>query len=439
MRSISTMRGDGGETSLAGGVRVSKGSLRVETYGTVDELNSSLALARSICEDARDRGVHEGRQQDLFRIGSSLATPAESPKPQIVIDPALTERLTDEVHRLEAIERDARRLVDPGGTPGGRRLRRRAHDLPAGRALARAFSGIRCRSSAARFSQHVNRLSDVLGSSARKLEHDAPGASGSLRDVTGKAGNRFYAPGSRSDGMEAMEPGRHDATARLDRAAAGRPERRELGAAAGDSRAHRVHVPEHHGDVVCAGTRRSRSSACLDLLPLSAGRATLPKVGTFLKPDAETIARLKPDLVFIHAGPQHGRRPARQARARDRRRRSRVVVERVCHHPADQRAAAGVLDRGEAAARRRGMPGSIASRHRSLAARAQDPDCRRTPDGNALGHSLPWARVRMLERHRRHCRWIERARIGQPEYPRISMETVISSAPDVIARRGRDG
>ena len=52
MSSISTMRGDTGETSLAGGVRVSKGSLRVETYGTVDELNSSLGLARSICEDA---------------------------------------------------------------------------------------------------------------------------------------------------------------------------------------------------------------------------------------------------------------------------------------------------------------------------------------------------------------------------------------------------
>ena len=46
MNSISTMRGDGGETSLAGGVRVSKASARVETYGTIDELNSSLGFAR---------------------------------------------------------------------------------------------------------------------------------------------------------------------------------------------------------------------------------------------------------------------------------------------------------------------------------------------------------------------------------------------------------
>ena len=101
MRSISTMRGDTGETSLAGGVRVSKGSLRVETYGTVDELNSSLGFARSICEDGEMAAFTMNVQQDLFKIGSSLATPAESPKPQIVIDAALTERLTDEVHRLE--------------------------------------------------------------------------------------------------------------------------------------------------------------------------------------------------------------------------------------------------------------------------------------------------------------------------------------------------
>jgi len=51
--SIATKRGDGGETGLAGGIRVSKSSLRVETYGTVDELNSALGLARSMCDDTR--------------------------------------------------------------------------------------------------------------------------------------------------------------------------------------------------------------------------------------------------------------------------------------------------------------------------------------------------------------------------------------------------
>ena len=59
---------------------------------------------------------------------------------------------------------------------------------------------------------------------------------------------------------------------------AGRPERRELVAAAGDSCTHRVHVAEHHGDVVCVGARRSGRRR-LDLLPLSAGRGDVAEGG----------------------------------------------------------------------------------------------------------------------------------------------------------------
>src|SRR5712691_4233431 len=51
MSSIVTTRGDGGETSLAGGIRVSKASLRVDALGAVDELNAALGFARAICED----------------------------------------------------------------------------------------------------------------------------------------------------------------------------------------------------------------------------------------------------------------------------------------------------------------------------------------------------------------------------------------------------
>ncbi len=76
------MRGDGGQTGLAGGIRVSKSSLRVETYGTVDELISSLGFARSICDDAALREKTKLIQRELFRIGSGLATPPESKKPQ---------------------------------------------------------------------------------------------------------------------------------------------------------------------------------------------------------------------------------------------------------------------------------------------------------------------------------------------------------------------
>ena len=161
MGSISTMRGDGGETSLAGGVRVSKASARVETYGTIDELNSTMGFARSICEDAEIAAFTKAVQQDLFKIGSSLATPTESPKPQIAIDGALVERLTSEVHRLEAIDGMLADWSLPGEHPAAaafdvaRTVCRRAE-----RALVRLQeSGADVQPA---MLAYMNRLSDVL-------------------------------------------------------------------------------------------------------------------------------------------------------------------------------------------------------------------------------------------------------------------------------------
>jgi cob(I)alamin adenosyltransferase len=189
MRSISTTRGDGGETSLAGGVRVSKGSARVETYGTIDELNSALGFARSICEDAEMAALTKSIQQDLFKIGSSLATPAESPKPPVIIDPSLVDRLTTEVHRIEAIEG----ILADWSIPGEHRAAA-AFDLArticrrAERALVRLLESGAALQPA--ILPYVNRLSDLLWLFGRKLEHDA-GLNASLRDVSGKTGNRF--------------------------------------------------------------------------------------------------------------------------------------------------------------------------------------------------------------------------------------------------------
>ncbi|HEX3703611.1 MAG TPA: cob(I)yrinic acid a,c-diamide adenosyltransferase [Vicinamibacterales bacterium] len=187
--SISTMRGDRGETSLAGGVRVSKASARVETYGTIDELNASMGFARSICDDGELVAFTKGVQQDLFRIGSSLATPTESPKPQIVIEPALVDRITVEVHRVEAIEG----LLADWSIPGEHRAAA-AYDVA--RTICRRAERalVRLQESGAivqpAILAYLNRLSDLLWLYGRKLEHDA-GVSGSLRAATGKPGNRF--------------------------------------------------------------------------------------------------------------------------------------------------------------------------------------------------------------------------------------------------------
>ena len=189
MRSISTMRGDSGETGLAGGVRVSKSSVRVESCGTIDELNSNLGFARSICEDAEIAAFTKVVQQDLFKIGSSLATPAESPKPQTDIEPALVERLTAQVHRIEAIDG----MLADWSIPGEHRA---AAAFDVARTICRRAERalVRLQEAGAvvqpAILAYVNRLSDVLWLCGRKLEHDA-GVSGSLREATGKAGNRF--------------------------------------------------------------------------------------------------------------------------------------------------------------------------------------------------------------------------------------------------------
>ena len=187
--SISTLRGDTGETSLAGGVRVSKGSLRVETYGTIDELNASLGFARAMCEDAEIAAFTKNMQRELFLIGASLATPMESPKPQIVIDAALVDRLTGEVHRLEAIDG----ILADWAIPGDHLA---AAAFEVARTICRRAerSLVRLQEAGAHVQPailaYLNRLSDLLWLFSRKLEHDA-GVNGSLRELTGTAGKPF--------------------------------------------------------------------------------------------------------------------------------------------------------------------------------------------------------------------------------------------------------
>jgi cob(I)alamin adenosyltransferase len=189
MGSISTMKGDSGETGLAGGIRVSKSSLRVDAYGTVDELNSTLGFARSICDDAQIVDLTSGIQKELFKVGSALATPPESPKPQIPIGTEMVERLTIEVHRLEAIEG----ILSDWSVPGALSVAA-AFDI-ARTVCRRAERGVvRLVESGEpvppTIVAYLNRLSDLLWLIGRKLEH-AAGVSGSLRAETGKTGNRW--------------------------------------------------------------------------------------------------------------------------------------------------------------------------------------------------------------------------------------------------------
>jgi cob(I)alamin adenosyltransferase len=188
-RSIATTRGDAGQTSLVGGVRVSKSALRVEAYGTVDELNAALAFARSICDEPAIANLTRSIQQDLFKIASALATPPNSPKAAVPVETEMVDRLTSEVHRIEAIEG----MLSDWSLSGdlsvaaafnvARTVCRRAE-----RGIVRlAESGDPVQPA---ILAYLNRLSDLLWLFARQLEHDA-GINSSLREQTGKGGNRW--------------------------------------------------------------------------------------------------------------------------------------------------------------------------------------------------------------------------------------------------------
>jgi cob(I)alamin adenosyltransferase len=189
MGSIATTRGDNGQTSLAGGIRVSKASLRVDAYGTVDELISTLGFARSICDERDLADLARTIQLELFKVGSSLATPPDSPKPQVPITSEMVDRLTAEVHRLEAIDgvladwSVSGSLTVAAAFDMARTICRRAERC----AVRLLESGEPIQPTVL---SYLNRLSDLLWLCGRALEHRA-GISGSLRAETGHAGNRW--------------------------------------------------------------------------------------------------------------------------------------------------------------------------------------------------------------------------------------------------------
>jgi cob(I)alamin adenosyltransferase len=189
LASIATKRGDSGETSLVGGVRVSKAALRVETYGTIDELNSAIGFARSITDDSAICASALRIQRELFTVGSLLATPAGSRKGPPPLDPATVETLTAEVHTLEESKEIVFDWSVPGGCPSGA-----AFDVA--RTICRRAErcAVRLRESGedvpAVVFGYLNRLSDLLWLFGRKLE-GASGEQSALRALNSKEGNRW--------------------------------------------------------------------------------------------------------------------------------------------------------------------------------------------------------------------------------------------------------
>ncbi|MFN3233508.1 MAG: cob(I)yrinic acid a,c-diamide adenosyltransferase [Alphaproteobacteria bacterium] len=158
---IYTRGGDTGQTSLVDGSRVSKDALRVAAYGTVDEANAAIGLARLHTDGDAD-ALLSRIQNDLFDLGADLATPGEdfSTEAALRIQDAQVDRLESEIDGLNADMEDLTSFILPGGSPA-------AANLHLARAVARraerdmvALAAEEPVNPAA--IKYINRLSDLL-------------------------------------------------------------------------------------------------------------------------------------------------------------------------------------------------------------------------------------------------------------------------------------
>jgi cob(I)alamin adenosyltransferase len=165
---IYTRGGDRGKTSLGDGSRVAKHDLRVAAYGTVDEANAVIGLARLHTEATED-GMLARIQNDLFDLGADLCRPGSDPnEPDTLrIQPRQVLRLEHEIDALNADLQPLESFVLPGGRPPAaflhqaRTVVRRAERLTTELATDEPVSAIAI--------QYLNRLSDHLFVLARHL------------------------------------------------------------------------------------------------------------------------------------------------------------------------------------------------------------------------------------------------------------------------------
>lgn len=116
---IYTKTGDNGTTSLIGGTKVSKAHLRIESYGTVDELNSYIGLCKDLFTDEAGKKILLEVQDRLFTIGSSLACdPVKEPKMKIPdLKETDVELLEKEIDRMNETIPPMKNFILPGGHP----------------------------------------------------------------------------------------------------------------------------------------------------------------------------------------------------------------------------------------------------------------------------------------------------------------------------------
>ncbi len=119
---IYTKTGDRGETSLHGGKRIGKDALRIEAYGTVDELNAHIGMVLASDQAETVRQYLQDIQSDLFILGADLATPLEAGKEVPRITPGHAQRLEKLIDAVEERLEPLSSFVLPGGSETAARV-----------------------------------------------------------------------------------------------------------------------------------------------------------------------------------------------------------------------------------------------------------------------------------------------------------------------------
>lgn len=166
---VYTRTGDQGTTSLIGGLRVPKSCIRLEAYGTVDELSAHLGLLAAMLGEGDDFKEILRIQNNLFNVGSHLATDqSQTPlRPSTQLPEGEVERMEQVIDKITVLTGEPQGFILPGGTREAaqahvcRTVCRRAERLIS--ALAETATV------GAEIQQYINRLSDYLFVLAKKI------------------------------------------------------------------------------------------------------------------------------------------------------------------------------------------------------------------------------------------------------------------------------
>ena len=168
---IYTKTGDDGSTGLFGGPRVSKDDLRIESYGTVDELNALIGVVKTKTDSETIGRILDKVQSDLFSVGAALASPDPEKMGTQLITQENISSIETTIDQLESELSPLTSFILPGGTESAaflhqartvcRRAERRAVSLAGNEPIADCLI------------TYLNRLSDLLFVLARFANHSS--------------------------------------------------------------------------------------------------------------------------------------------------------------------------------------------------------------------------------------------------------------------------